>query len=77
MKKNERDRKPKLSIYRHGQAQQDSWIKSKSQSMAEIILIYEREGRRDIKGIVSIKDVSPPHTPYSLEMEEIFPEKMP
>ena len=47
-------------------------LKDESRSTAKIILINEGTGRRGIKGIVSIKNVTPSH---ASEIEEIFPEK--
>ena len=77
MKRNERDGESKLLIYRHRQPQQDNWIKSESQSTAEIILINEEAGLVGIKGAVSTKNVPPRHAPYPLETKEIFPKKTP
>ena len=67
----------KLPIYRHRQQQKNRWIKSISKSKAEITLINEGAGRADIKGAVSIKNVSLPHALYSSKKGEIFPEKTP
>ena len=64
-----------LAIYRSRQQQENRWIKSRPKSTAGIAHINEEMGRASIKGTVSRKRASPPHTSYSSEMGEIFLEK--
>ena len=75
MKKEGRNKESKLSIYRHRQQWQDHWIKRKPKSTAGITRINKETGRAGIKGVVSRKSMSPPHTVVFLKNERNISQK--
>ena len=76
VEKDEENEESKLPIYRHRQPCRDRRIKSRPKLTARITLINEETGHAGIKDVVSRKNAPSSQALHSLEMGEIFPEKM-